>query len=63
MERERFKELDDVLYGDDKFDATVLSVNTDEKGEPIQYTVELHEGYSDSLNKVVFADPNELARS
>lgn len=58
----KFEELEDVLYGDDHLDATVLSVIRDADGSPAQYTVELHEGYSSGDDKVRFAYPNELEK-
>lgn len=62
MSVKEFEELEDVLYGEDRLDATVMSVIRDADGVPAQYTVELHEGFSNEDDKVRFAFPDELER-
>ena len=62
MTADEFEELEDVLYGEGLLDATVLSVIRDERGLPVQYTIELHEGFSDGNDKVRIVSPEELAK-
>lgn len=62
MGTKEFAELEDVLYGEGHLDATVLSVIRDADGSPVQYTVELHEGYSSGDDKIRLAYPGELEK-
>lgn len=53
-------EFDDVKYGPNGYRGTIVDIARDDDGAVARYVIELHEGYADPVDHVVYARPEDV---